>query len=162
MKMSLEILQKEKMEILLQTENLKFEIESKDNLISELKEIEKVKIALEGETANLKTENKKLEKNLSKSNDLYNSTNESLLLLKDKYSQLEEEHDTSIKEYDYKFVKLQEELNSILEKQTEAENKLKSRDEAEEYLKLELVRQSSKTEDIIHNFEHENEQLKSK
>lgn len=162
MKMSLEILQKEKMEILLQTENLKSEIESKDNLISELKEIEKFKIALEGETANLKTENKKLEKNLSKSNDLYNSTNESLLLLKDKYSQLEEEHDTSIKEYDYKFVKLQEELNSILEKQTEAENKLKSRDEAEEYLKLELVRQSSKTEDIIHNFEHENEQLKNK
>ena len=162
MKMSLEILQKEKMDFISQTEDLQSQVEVKDKLITELQDIEKVKIALEGENSNLKAESKKIEKNLWKANEHLNSIQEELSILKDKYSQLEEEHDTSIKEYDYKFVKLHDELNGVLEKQADAENKLKSREETEEYLKLELVRQSSKNEDILSSFEQEKETLKTK
>lgn len=157
MRKSLENLEKEKQDLLTQLQNIQEQVISKDEEISSLKEIEKAKEALDSEHNTLKSEYKKLEKNYTKSNESLITIKEELAELKDKYTALEEENDTNLKEYDYKVSELEKELAVTTKAKDEAEGKLNVLNEAEEMLKLELKRQSSKSEDMLSDFKQEQE-----
>ena len=188
MKGSLDTLQKEKLEFLDQIDKLQQQIDSKQNQIKDLLEVEKLKIVFESENSNLKSDIKKLEKSISKLTEDFNTTTESLSNLQTKHSSMIEENDTVTKEYEYKLSQLTEEnlalsekykdttskleetsvqlnqtkeqLDDINSRQANTEKELRSHIEAKEILELELNRANSKSEDILKEFEQEKDNAK--
>ena len=169
MKKSFESFEKEKSEMIKQIDEFQIVIEEKDTILEALKELEAIKVKVEEENIILKSDNKKLEKSQTKLEKDIKVLTEELVESKNKFTQLEEENDTSIKEYDYKISELNVNIEKLETDLTECRNKLKeaesiveSHNESKEMLKLELKRASSKSETIISEYEDEKDKYKLK